>query len=76
MKLREVNASYRLGAVGGLGDWKFGVVGRNLKTWTISAASTRKLATHRAVQFVRTDAGAGISLPEPAHVHSPALDSF
>jgi len=34
VKLREVSVSYRLGAIGGNGDWKIGVVGRNLKTWT------------------------------------------
>lgn len=34
MKLREVNVAYHLGAIGGRGDWKVGVVGRNLKTWT------------------------------------------
>jgi TonB-linked SusC/RagA family outer membrane protein len=34
VKLREVSVSYRVGAVGGNGDWKVGFVGRNLKTWT------------------------------------------
>jgi TonB-linked SusC/RagA family outer membrane protein len=34
VKLREVNASYHVGSIGGRGDWKFGVVGRNLKTWS------------------------------------------
>ena len=34
VKLREVNVAYRIGAVGGKGDWKVGVVGRNLKTWS------------------------------------------
>ena len=34
MKLREVNVAYHIGAIGGRGDWKIGVVGRNLKTWT------------------------------------------
>jgi TonB-linked SusC/RagA family outer membrane protein len=34
MKLREVNLAYRVGAIGGRGDWKLGLVGRNLKTWT------------------------------------------
>jgi hypothetical protein len=34
MKLREASLSYRLGAIGGFGDWTFSVVGRNLKTWT------------------------------------------
>jgi hypothetical protein len=34
MKLREVNVAYHIGAIGGRGDWKLGVVGRNLKTWT------------------------------------------
>jgi len=34
VKLRELSVSYRLGAIGGNGDWKVGFVGRNLKTWT------------------------------------------
>ncbi|MFN2603924.1 MAG: SusC/RagA family TonB-linked outer membrane protein [Gemmatimonadaceae bacterium] len=34
VKLRELSVNYRLGAIGGRGDWKVGVVGRNLKTWT------------------------------------------
>ena len=33
-KLREVSLSYRIGQVGGLGDWTLGVVGRNLLTLT------------------------------------------
>ncbi|MBC8165196.1 MAG: hypothetical protein H7Y20_04895, partial [Bryobacteraceae bacterium] len=34
VKLRELAASYRVGPVGGRGDWRIGLVGRNLKTWT------------------------------------------
>lgn len=34
MKLREVNLSYNLGAVRGVGDWTVSFTGRNLKTWT------------------------------------------
>lgn len=34
VKLRELSLSYRVGAIGGTGDWKIGFVGRNLKTWT------------------------------------------
>jgi hypothetical protein len=34
MKLREINVAYRLGAIGGRGDWKVGFIGRNLKTWS------------------------------------------
>jgi len=34
MKLREVSASYRVGRIGGFGDWTVSVVGRNLYTWT------------------------------------------
>lgn len=34
VKLRELSVNYRLGAVGGRGDWKVGFVGHNLKTWT------------------------------------------
>jgi hypothetical protein len=34
VKLREFTVSYRVGAVGGTGDWKVGLVGRNLHTWT------------------------------------------
>jgi TonB-linked SusC/RagA family outer membrane protein len=34
VKLRELSLDYRLGPVFGSGDWKLGVVGRNLKTWT------------------------------------------
>lgn len=33
-KLREVNVSYNVGPVRGVGDWTVSVVGRNLKTWT------------------------------------------
>jgi TonB-linked SusC/RagA family outer membrane protein len=34
VKLRELTVSYRVGSIGGTGDWKVGFVGRNLKTWT------------------------------------------
>ena len=34
VKLREASVNFRIGAVGGRGDWKLGLVGRNLKTWT------------------------------------------
>jgi hypothetical protein len=34
VKLREVMVSYRLGKVGGVGDWSVSLVGRNLKTFT------------------------------------------
>ena len=34
IKLRELSVDYRLGQVGGTGDWKVGFVGRNLKTWS------------------------------------------
>jgi TonB-linked SusC/RagA family outer membrane protein len=34
VKLREASASFRIGRVGGFGDWKLGLVGRNLHTWT------------------------------------------
>ena len=34
VKLRELSASYRVGPIGGQGDWRLGLVGRNLKTWT------------------------------------------
>jgi TonB-linked SusC/RagA family outer membrane protein len=34
VKLRELSANYRLGPIGGRGDWRVGLVGRNLKTWT------------------------------------------
>lgn len=34
VKLRELAVSYRLGPIGGSGDWKVGLIGRNLKTWT------------------------------------------
>ncbi len=34
VKLRELSVDYRIGRVLGSGDWKLGVVGRNLKTWT------------------------------------------
>jgi TonB-linked SusC/RagA family outer membrane protein len=34
VKLRELTLNYRLGSIGGSGDWKIGVIGRNLKTWT------------------------------------------
>jgi TonB-linked SusC/RagA family outer membrane protein len=34
VKLREITINYRIGSVGGAGDWKIGLVGRNLKTWT------------------------------------------
>lgn len=34
IKLREMSVSYRLGEIGGAGDWKVGFVGRNLHTWT------------------------------------------
>jgi len=34
VKLRELSVNYRLGALGGYGDWRVGFVGRNLHTWT------------------------------------------
>jgi len=34
VKLRELTLNFRVGAIGGTGDWKVGLVGRNLKTWT------------------------------------------
>jgi TonB-linked SusC/RagA family outer membrane protein len=34
VKLRELTLNYRLGEIGGMGDWKVGLIGRNLKTWT------------------------------------------
>lgn len=34
VKLRELALNFRLGQVGGTGDWKVGFIGRNLKTWT------------------------------------------
>lgn len=34
VKLRELALGYRVGAVGGNGDWKIGLIGRNLKTWS------------------------------------------
>lgn len=34
VKLREATLNFRLGQIGGTGDWKVGIVGRNLKTWT------------------------------------------
>ena len=33
-KLRELSVTYRLGALGGVGDWTFGLIGRNLLTFT------------------------------------------
>ena len=33
-KLREVTVNYRVGSIGGFGDWTFGLVGRNLVTIT------------------------------------------
>ena len=33
-KLREMNISYHQGPIMGQGDWTFGIVGRNLMTWT------------------------------------------
>ncbi len=34
MKLREATISYRIGSIGGMGDWDVSVVGRNLLTFT------------------------------------------
>jgi hypothetical protein len=34
MKLREVSLTYRVGRIGGVGDWTVGLIGRNLKTFT------------------------------------------
>ncbi len=33
-KLREFSVSYKVGPIAGVGDWTFGLVGRNLVTWT------------------------------------------
>jgi hypothetical protein len=34
VKLREVTLGYRLGRIGGFGDWTASVIGRNLITWS------------------------------------------
>jgi hypothetical protein len=34
VKLREMSVSYKVGSIAGIGDWTFGLVGRNLHTWT------------------------------------------
>ena len=34
VKLREASVNFRVGEIGGRGDWSVGVVGRNLHTWT------------------------------------------
>jgi len=34
VKLRELSLSYKVGPIGGVGDWTFGLVGRNVKAWT------------------------------------------
>jgi TonB-linked SusC/RagA family outer membrane protein len=34
VKLREVTVGYRIGPVGGIGDWTASVIGRNLITWS------------------------------------------
>lgn len=34
VKLRELNVSYNVGAVRGIGDWTVSAIGRNLHTWT------------------------------------------
>lgn len=33
-KLREVQLTYRVGRIANVGDWTFGVIGRNVFTWT------------------------------------------
>ena len=34
VKLREVSLGYRIGKIGGQGDWTVSLIGRNLNTWT------------------------------------------
>jgi TonB-linked SusC/RagA family outer membrane protein len=34
VKIREVSIGYRIGKIGGQGDWTLSLIGRNLKTWT------------------------------------------
>jgi TonB-dependent SusC/RagA subfamily outer membrane receptor len=34
VKLREASVTFNIGEIGGRGDWKVGLIGRNLKTWT------------------------------------------
>jgi hypothetical protein len=34
VKLREVSVGYRIGKIGGQGDWTVSLIGRNLKMWT------------------------------------------
>jgi hypothetical protein len=34
VKLREVSLGYRIGRIGGQGDWTISLIGRNLKMWT------------------------------------------
>jgi TonB-dependent SusC/RagA subfamily outer membrane receptor len=33
-RLREVTLGYRIGRIGGIGDWNASIIGRNLYTWT------------------------------------------
>lgn len=34
VKLRELSIGYRIGSIGGVGNWNVNLIGRNLKTWT------------------------------------------
>jgi hypothetical protein len=34
VKLRELSLGYRLGSIGGVGNWQVALIGRNLITWT------------------------------------------
>jgi TonB-linked SusC/RagA family outer membrane protein len=34
VKLRELSLSYKVGPIGGVGDWTFGFIGRNMRAWT------------------------------------------
>ena len=68
VKLREVTVNYRVGAVGGAGDWKVGR--RRPEPEDVDGFPRLRSGSwqhHGSAQLVGADAGRRISVPEPAH---------
>jgi hypothetical protein len=73
VKLRELSVSYRIGPVGGVGNWDIGVVGRNLHTWSkfrgwdpetgITGGSSSTNPQHNALNSAALNAVAGYLFP-------------
>lgn len=60
MKLREVAVSYRLGPLGGVGDWSLSLIGRNLKTWTDYSGFDPEVGVGNVPTTTTNQSGSGV----------------